>query len=230
MTGTQPGRTALNGGRTSRTRPTSPSAAQQRADANRRRILDVAVVELLRDPDASMEQIARAAGVVRRTIYGHFSNRETLVTAIVEEAVEAVQAAHLAGIAGIDDPARAVASAMLSVWRVTDRYRLLLSLAQSAVTMQGIRERLALVHESGAQVLRRGLDEGRFRTPLSDRVLVYVLEQIIFSLMEAVNDGLLDSGEASRAAPITFLSAAGVPADEAAALVAELVEERASGG
>jgi len=43
-----------------------------RADVNRRRILDVALAELLRDPDASMDQIARAAGVVRRTVYGHF--------------------------------------------------------------------------------------------------------------------------------------------------------------
>ncbi len=32
-----------------------------RADANRRRILDVALAELLRDPDVSMDQIARAA-------------------------------------------------------------------------------------------------------------------------------------------------------------------------
>ncbi len=48
------------------------TGSASRADANRRRILDVALAELLRDPDASMDQIARAAAVVRRTVYGPF--------------------------------------------------------------------------------------------------------------------------------------------------------------
>ncbi|MFD5760510.1 TetR family transcriptional regulator, partial [Streptomyces sp. NPDC127044] len=52
------------------------TGSASRADANRRRILDVALAELLRDPDASMDQIARAAGVVRRTVYGHCRSRE----------------------------------------------------------------------------------------------------------------------------------------------------------
>jgi AcrR family transcriptional regulator len=46
-----------------------------RAAANRRHILAVATRELARDPDASMDDVARAAGVVRRTVYGHFPSR-----------------------------------------------------------------------------------------------------------------------------------------------------------
>lgn len=71
-----------------------------RADTNRRRILDVALAELLRDPDASMDQIARAAGVVRRTVYGHFPSREALVAALVDDAVLAVEAAQSEGAPG----------------------------------------------------------------------------------------------------------------------------------
>ncbi|MVO90085.1 TetR family transcriptional regulator [Streptomyces sp. p1417] len=209
-------------------RDTPPaSAASTRADANRRRILDVAFAELTRDPDASMDQIARAAGVVRRTVYGHFPNREALVTAILDEAVTAVAAAHAAGYEGVDDPPRAIASAMLAVWDVTDRYRLLLSLAQRAVTMEGIRERLAPIHATGTQMLQRALDEGRFTTPLPARALVYVLENIMFGLMEAVNDGVLGSEEAGRAAAVTFLTGAGLPAQEAATLVSEVASTKA---
>src|SRR3954471_23210117 len=89
-----------------------------RADANRRRILDVALAELLRDPDASMDQIARAAGVVRRTVYGHFPSREVLISTLVDGAVEALAAAHAAGREGIDDLAQAVAGSVLAVWEV----------------------------------------------------------------------------------------------------------------
>lgn len=215
----------------SRTKPTPPpataaTAATTRADANRRRILDVAFTELIRDPDASMDQIARAAGVVRRTVYGHFPSREALVGAILDEAVTAVTAAHSAAYEGVEDPPRAVASAMLGVWHVTDRYRLLLSLAQRAVTMEGIRERLAPVHTAGTQMLQRGLDSGRFVSPLPARALVYVLENIMFGLMEAVNDGVLESEEAGRSAAYTFLCAAGMPPAEATALVAEVEAER----
>ncbi|MGW5129551.1 TetR/AcrR family transcriptional regulator [Streptomyces sp. NPDC004069] len=193
-----------------------------RADVNRRHILDVALAELLRDPDASMDQIARAAGVVRRTVYGHFPSREALISTLVDEAVLALAAAHAAGREGVEDPAQAVARSVLALWPIADRYRLLVALAQRTVTMQGIRERLAPVRDSCAEVLQRGLDQGVFSSALPAPALAYVHEQIVFALMEAVNDDLLAAHEAGRSAAVTVLTAAGVPASLAAALVAGL--------
>ncbi|MFB7734638.1 TetR/AcrR family transcriptional regulator [Streptomyces sp. NPDC056112] len=193
-----------------------------RADANRRRILDVALAELLRDPDASMDQIARAAGVVRRTVYGHFPSREALISTLVDEAVLSLATAHAAGREGVEDPAEAVARSVLAVWEIADRYRLLVALAQRTVTVQGIRERLAPVRDRCAEVLQRGLDQGTFSSPLPASALAYVHEQILFALMEAVNEDLLAAHAAGRAAAVTVLTAAGVPAALAAALVARL--------
>ncbi len=193
-----------------------------RADANRRRILDVALTELLRDPDASMDQIARAAGVVRRTVYGHFPNREALIGTLVDGAVEAVAAAHAAGREGAEDLAQAVAGSVLAVWEVADRYRILVALAQRSVTVQGIRERLAPVRAACTELLQRGLDEGVFVSPLPAPALAYVHEQMLFAVMEAVNDGLLAAEEGGRSAAVTTLTAAGVPASLATALVAKL--------
>jgi AcrR family transcriptional regulator len=193
-----------------------------RADANRRRILDIALAELLRDPDASMDQIARAAGVVRRTVYGHFPNREALIGTLVDGAVEAVAAAHSAGREGTGNLAQAVAGSVLAVWEVADRYRILVSLAQRSVTVQGIRERLAPVRAACTELLQRGLDEGVFVSPLPAPALAYVHEQMMFAVMEAVNDGLLDAEEAGRSTAVTVLTAAGVPASLATALVAKL--------
>ncbi|MGJ5985781.1 TetR/AcrR family transcriptional regulator [Streptomyces acidiscabies] len=204
------------------------SAAGTRADANRRRILDVALAELLRDPDASMDQIARAAGVVRRTVYGHFSSREALIATLVDDAVESVTAVHAAAREGVDDPAESCARSVLAIWTIADRYRLLVALAQRTVTMQGIRERLGPLRETAVQITQLALDEGIFVSPLSAPALSYVHEQILFGLMEAVNDGHLDAGEAGRSAAVTVLTASGVPAGVAEALVEKAADSIAS--
>ena len=70
----------------------SPVAQPQRshARANRARILEVAREELGRNPEASLDEIARAAGVARRTFYGHYPNRKTLIEALAEEAGQAL--------------------------------------------------------------------------------------------------------------------------------------------
>ncbi|MFF8940110.1 TetR/AcrR family transcriptional regulator [Streptomyces paradoxus] len=201
---------------------TTMTTGTSRADINRRRILDVALAELLRDPDASMDQIARAAGVVRRTVYGHFPSREVLISTLVDEAVQALSAADAAGREGVRDPAEAVARSVLSVWAIADRYRLLIALAQRTVTMQGIRERLAPVRQESIGLLQRGLDENVFSSALPAPALAYVHEQMLFAVMEAVNDGLLAPEEAGRCAAVTVLTAAGVPASEATELVAKL--------
>ncbi|MFF0712935.1 TetR/AcrR family transcriptional regulator [Streptomyces bauhiniae] len=195
-----------------------------RADTNRRRILDVALAELLRDPDASMDQIARAAGVVRRTVYGHFPSREALIGTLVDEAVQVLTDADLGARDDGAGPADAVARSVLAVWKIADRYRLLIALAQRTVTVQGIRDRLAPLREEKAQVLQRGLDEGVFSSPLPAAALAFVHEQLLFAVMESVNEGLLPAEEAGHAAAVTALTAAGVPSDRATELVARAAE------
>ncbi|WP_338700678.1 TetR/AcrR family transcriptional regulator [Streptomyces sp. Q6] len=194
-----------------------------RADANRRRILDVALAELLRDPEASMDQIARAAGVVRRTVYGHFPSRDALVGALVDDAAQAVAEAHRAGREGIADPAEAVARSILSVWPIADRYRLLVNLAQRSVAMEGIRQRLTPVRHECVRLVQQGLDNGEFTSPLSAEALAYVHEQVLFGLMEAVNDGALPAADAGRAAVVTVLASVGYPTKDAERLAAESV-------
>src|ERR1700710_2318249 len=51
------------------------SARARSVDDTRTRILDVALEVLGQNPDSGMGDIASAAGVVRRTVYGHFPTR-----------------------------------------------------------------------------------------------------------------------------------------------------------
>lgn len=66
------------------------------------------------------------------------------------------------------------------------------------------------------------LDQGVFASPLSARALTYLHEQMLIALKEAVNDGLLEAGEAGAAAAVTMLTVSGVPAGHADELVAKL--------
>src|SRR6478672_13412305 len=72
--------------------PNTQEPPRRRADAERSitRILDAAVDALASDPDASMAQIARQAGVVRATIYVHFPTREALLEAVTHRAIAEV--------------------------------------------------------------------------------------------------------------------------------------------
>src|SRR3954468_1405487 len=71
---------------------TAPGQRRRRSDADRsvQAILEAALEALAGDPDASMAEIARRAGVVRATIYAHFPARDALLDAVMEPAVAQV--------------------------------------------------------------------------------------------------------------------------------------------
>lgn len=190
-----------------------------RAEANRRHILAVATRELSRDPDASMDDVARAAGVVRRTVYGHFPSREVLIDGITDEAAREVEEALAHATEGAGSTAGALVGSMVATWRIGDRYRLLIALARRDLGggardhLRPARERLAALLEDGA---RRGVLPGH----LPPIVLAHALESLLLGLLQAVTDGLWDSPEPARDAARACLIAAGMPAAEAGAAVA----------
>ena len=73
--------------------------------------------------------IASAAGVVRRTVYGHFPSRLDLVRTLTERAVTEVTAV-LTEVNASDAEADATwAEFIARLWPVAHRYRVLLALA-----------------------------------------------------------------------------------------------------
>ena len=161
-----------------------------RADTNRRRILDVALAELLRDPDASMDQIARAAGVVRRTVYGHFPSREALIGTLVDEAVQALTERRRERPRGGDRPGQR--GGPRRAGGLGDRRPL--PPAGRPGPAHGHRRRASATASPRCArrrrgLLQRGLDEGVFSSPLPAAALAFVHEQLLFAVMEAVNEG-----------------------------------------
>ena len=92
--------------------PGATAARPQRADARRNaeRVL-VAAHEVFDEhgADASLEEIARRAGVGIGTLYRHFPTRDVLVQTVMQEELDALEG-RAAELLASDDPAEALAT------------------------------------------------------------------------------------------------------------------------
>src|SRR6476469_9654410 len=110
--------------------PNTQEPPRRRADAERSiaRILDAAVDALAADPDASMAEIARRAGVVRATIYVHYPTREALLEAVTRRAISEVTEVIEAAEPDRGDAGEALQRVVESAWRTLGRYHALVAI------------------------------------------------------------------------------------------------------
>jgi AcrR family transcriptional regulator len=183
----------------------------------RDRILDVALDLLGEDPDAGMGDIASAAGVVRRTVYGHFPSRLDLVRTLTGRAV-AEMTAVLAEVNASDVEAdSAWAEFVARVWPVAHRYRVLLALRRGEYgeTIHGL---LGPVDELLADLVKRGQESAVFAGHLP----AGIASQLAYGVVFAIADSDRSNGTlGARAATITSLLMLGVPEARAIALAGD---------
>ncbi|MEW1737898.1 hypothetical protein AB0346_18265 [Nocardia beijingensis] len=74
----------------------------------------------------------------------------------------------------------------IALWRVGDKYRLLLKLTETNLGAR-IKQRLAPVHEHGTEILRRGQQLGIYSKHLPPGVLSRALAGLVLALLEARN-------------------------------------------
>lgn len=135
---------------------------RQRSDARQSiaAVLNAAIRMLGERPDASIEEIARAAGVSRQTVYAHFPSRDALIDAVIEQA-SAEFTALFDGL-GLDEatPAQALTRLLDAGWQIAARYPFLW--LQPAVDPGKDAERHAPVLERMLDIVRRGQASGDF--------------------------------------------------------------------
>jgi AcrR family transcriptional regulator len=183
----------------------------------RDRILDVALDLLGENPDAGMGDIASAAGVVRRTVYGHFPSRLDLVRTLTGRAV-AEMTAVLAEVNASGAEADATwAEFVARVWPVAHRYRVLLALRRGEYG-EAIHGLLGPVDELLADLVKRGQDSDAFAQHLPAGILSQLAYGVVFAIADSDQS---NATLGARAATITSLLMLGVPQTRAIALVGD---------
>ncbi|HET9169885.1 MAG TPA: TetR/AcrR family transcriptional regulator [Actinospica sp.] len=192
-------------------------SSRPRSNETRDRILDVALDVLGETPDAGMGEIAAAAGVVRRTVYGHFPSRTDLIRTLTERAVvEMVAVLDEVNGSGTEADA-AWADFIVRLWPVARRYRVLLALRRGEYGAE-IHALLGPVDELLADLVRRGQTSAAFAQHLP----AAILSQVAYGAVFAIADTDLSNGaHGAQAATITSLMMLGVPEARAVALAGD---------
>jgi TetR/AcrR family transcriptional regulator, mexCD-oprJ operon repressor len=195
--------------------PRTATKMARRADAQRNaeKILDAAVARLGRNPEASVSEIAQAAGVGRVTLYGHFSSREALVeaalTRVLDEGDTVLGSLDLTG-----DPREALRTLIESGWLLMAEASAVLEAAQATLPPGRIQELHAKPAQRVEALIRRGQSENAFRADLPATWLTSVLHHVMKGAATDVSSGRLDKADAPRFISETVLSAYGRPREE----------------
>jgi AcrR family transcriptional regulator len=196
---------------TTTTPKAQPGAQRRRADAERSiaAILDAAVELLSERPEASMEDIAGAAGVSRQTVYAHYSSREALLDAVSGRALAQAVAAIDAAEPERGPPAEALARLIDASWQTLERHARLL---ESMRAVRSAEERVfhAPILERLERLIRRGRRAGAFDRRQPTPWLLSTVLALSHAAAGEVSAGRMSAEDAGRALRRSVLRVFGV--------------------
>ncbi|MDQ0614573.1 AcrR family transcriptional regulator [Microbacterium sp. W4I4] len=183
-----------------------------RADslANRAGILDAARHALATDPHASVDTIARSAGLSRRTLYGHFDDRDALIRELIVTGAQRFNG--IAASVTDADPRLALARLATRLWHEAAHVQVAAAIALDEAHVTQTAEALAPLRRAVAQLVQRGQDAGSFRTDIAAPTLARLIEEVARTVVARVD---ASSPSAADLAVRTLLSIAGLSWREA---------------
>jgi AcrR family transcriptional regulator len=184
---------------------------RRRADAERSvaAILNAALEALASDPDSSMSEIARRAGVVRATIYVHFPTRTDLLDAVMEYAVAQVAEATKNAEPQRGEPVEALERVLRATWRQLAQFHGLLAINAARLSAEELHRRHLPVLDQFAPLIERGQKQGVFRSDLPVAWHLAVIRAIVHTASAESQNGRIPESEAEPAMLSTALAAIG---------------------
>ena len=161
---------------------TTTRAPRRDAAENRESLIAAAKTELNRDPSASLETIAAAAGLSRRSVYGHFANRDELLLELVTSGATRVAGA----LDGVTHPDRVVRRALRAarLGRAVDAVGVLAVVAGRGPRAAHTTTALAPVRRRVREAIAEGQAAGSMRQDLPPALLARLVEETALSVLE----------------------------------------------
>lgn len=181
--------------------PASKDRTRRRADAERNlaAILDAALRLLPARPDASMAEIASAAGVTRQTVYAHYDSREALLAGVADQALARTIAAIDAAAPEQGAPAEALDRLTAAWWRNVGRHaRVLDALAPAFPTSADVHRLHGSILDRLEALARRGQRSGDFDRQLDPAWLAAAFLGLMHTAAEEVAGDRLDRDRAEK--------------------------------
>ncbi|MGW8482537.1 TetR/AcrR family transcriptional regulator [Microbacterium sp. NPDC055903] len=183
---------------------------------NRAGILSAARATLANDPFASVDAIARSAGLSRRTLYGHFDDRDALIRELIRTGA---QRFNEIALSVMDADARvALARLAALLWQEAAHVQAAAAIALDEAHVADTADALAPLRRSLVELARRGQEDGGFRADMPAGTLARLIEEVARTVVSRTDAG---SAGAAGLAVRTLLSIAGLSWREADDLLSD---------
>jgi AcrR family transcriptional regulator len=192
-----------------KTQAEASAPKRRRADAERNitSIINAALEALASDPDASMAEIARRAGVVRATVYMHFPTRESLLDAVMEHATGLVADAIRGAEPDRGEPKEALERVIRATWKQLSQFHSVLGINIARLSAKELRRRHLPMTTQFIPLIARGQDRGLLKSDVSALWLIAVVRAIVHVASTELQAGRLSEAEVERTMLTTALSA-----------------------
>ena len=153
------------------------SAPSRRSDAtaNRAALLRAAQTVLAADPHASLDAIARSAGLSRRAVYGHFADRDSLLREVI--AIGAQRFNAIAEQTSDPDPRVALARMAARLWREASTVRASANIALDDAHVKSTVRALAPLRARVRALTHEGVASHAFRRDMPADLLTFLIEE-----------------------------------------------------
>jgi AcrR family transcriptional regulator len=207
---------------------TSTRAPRRDAAENREALIGAARALLNRDPSASLEAIATEAGLSRRSVYGHFANRDELMLELVTIGSRRVAGA----LDGITHPDPVVRLALIGarLWREVESVRVMAVVAVRGPLASRTVQPLAPVRQNVREAIVEGQEIGSMRTDLPAPLLARLVEESALTVLEESTENALHSREGHRLVMLMTLGVVGFGWHEAQDVIDRNPELHWNGG
>jgi AcrR family transcriptional regulator len=183
---------------------------------NRAGILAAATALIASDPHASIDAIARNAGLSRRTLYGHFEDRDALIREVIASGAQRFNAIALE----VDEPDARLALARLAslLWREAALVQVAAAIALDETHVHDTADALAPLRRTVVAIVRRGQDDETLRKDVAPPTLARLIEEAARGIVTRID---ASSPEARSLAVKAVLSIAGLSWRESVQLLAD---------